>query len=528
MTFQKMSSRITITHKFDFIFILLITCLFGYFIPLLITQDSLSLIGPTSATALGQLLFWSTNLFLFLILGGLFLINKVNLLIAARFALVTIIATISGVMTGSSLYSLSGTPLYFGHIRADLGTHMSFSASAMENYIPDSGYPPLWPMITGNLTRILGLEILDTYKMITILGAPVLLIISLKILQKTFQPILAELILLFFVLSFLAPYGWKHVGNFLTQILLLLIIKRAIEVDASKNQRTFKFKLVNIFFGIIFGLSVSLYYGELWWISGSVSFSLILLAFTKRPHFNCKLTIIDFLIGAAVPLMPVFFGLRQGYSVVNTFLFASFFCIFWAFLKLPKKIESIIGTFGTLVAGMGILYFLKDFRVGDNYIYDGVLGNPVVDIGISDFKSITLYLLFLIPAAVISLKYVDYQAKLFFLTANLFCSILMMYYFAFKMDQSGYVELWPRASGSISQSLLIISVISLFLIAQNFLEKKIQFNSDFNKIGILIIPLLSLVALLFYFSYQLGNYQWGLMPHNGNEAHYSYIDIPEN
>jgi hypothetical protein len=488
----------------------------------------LSLIGPTSATALGQLLFWSTNLLMILFLGVLFLLNKVKLVNASRFALVTIISGISGVMTGSSLYSLSGTPLYFGHIRADLGTHMSFAESALESYVPDSGYPPLWPMISGNLTRMLGMEILDTYKLITILGAPVLLIISLRILQKTFQPILAELILLFFCLSFLSPYGWKHVGNFLTQILLLLIIKRAIEVDSSNNQRTFKFKLVNIFYGIIFGLSVSLYYGELWWISGSVSFSLLLLAITKRLHFNCKLTIIDFLVGSAVPLMPVFFGLRQGYSVINTILFASIFCIFWAFLKLPKKIESIVGTFGTLVAGINILYFLKDFRVGDNYIYDGVLGNPVLDIGISDFKSITLYLLLLIPAAVISLKYADYQAKLFFLTANLFCAVLMMYYFAFKMDQSGYVELWPRASGSISQSLLIISLLSLYLIAQNFLERKIEFNSDFNKTGILIIPLLSLVALLFYFSYQLGTYQWGLMPHNGNEAHYSYIDIPEN
>jgi hypothetical protein len=488
--------------------------------------DPLDPMGQTSVLALGQLIFWVSMIVIsvFAIVG--LAKNVLGTIAFVKFMIVTSVGLASGVLTGTSFIALSKTPLYFGQWHGDLGRHVMAAVEASQNGFPLSSYPPLWPTIVGNLCQIFGWDIYFAYKYINLLAQPIFFALTLIILQKVFPAILAESIAVLYVFSFTND-SWKFIGELWTQLfILLLIVKLSSERHENRNLKT-KFK--NWFLGIGFGLSVSMYYGRLWWIALSISIALLLTNLVGKRSVHIQLSVIEFSAGALIPIVPFFLGKRLGISNLEIYVVLVTMTILML-IRIPKTLEKAFGVLSSFIISISILYLITKLKTGDNYFYADTTGNMIPKL-IPTELPIFIFLVSLVLVGIILLinqsNLLLYQVV--FLISNILSALLMMLFLAYKMYETKMVELWPRAASTIYNTWELVVLILVYIVvnvfAPQFWEKFKSTNSEKLNIQRISLAALSLLALVTFMSQKLGDRQWSLFPREDTYTMYSYNSV---
>jgi hypothetical protein len=118
---------------------------------------------------------------------------------------------------------------------------------------------------------------------------------------------------------------------------------------------------------------------------------------------------------------------------------------------------------------------------------------------------------------------------LVFLVGNILSASLMMYYFAFDMHRSNFVQLWPRASSAILDSwTYLIFILSFGIIAQtiNFAQAKFKNFKNFESASF-FASISGIIVLSIFVSQQLSITSWNLFPREGTASMYSYVEANE-
>jgi hypothetical protein len=495
--------------------------------------DATKPMHQTSGLAFGQLFFWvSIGLTLFVTTVAN-RCRKYDLVNSLRYITITIVGLISGIMTGTALVALDGTPFYFGLYEGDLGAHMLHVERAIQFGWDQSGYPPLWSAIVGRLSVFLNLDPFLSYKFISIYFIGIWSALNLVILRKAFPPLLAELLAIYLTFSFSID-GWKSAGETWTQMFLLILIMRLYLFQ--KNQIEFRFleRLKTMLIGLLFGLSVTLYYGRFWWTILSLALAMGLTLLIKQNREKLQLSVIDFVLGAAIALLPVaslrqvsYGALTAGDHFILVWWILITFNALWITVRLPNSLQKAIGNIFFLMAPILIFFEVSKVTISDTYAPANLFGNMVPDFGFSSTIGLIVIVLFVtFGLFVFNRRESVLTLQVGFLASNMLSALLMKFYYAFEMYKTENIELYPRANSTIMFSWFLIISIFTYLMAKatmDLLESKfVRTNfSDSWQLRIAPIFIVTIIVAL-YASGQLSQVQWEMFPREGNYSWYAW------
>jgi hypothetical protein len=494
-----------------------------------------------SGLALGQLILLLGVGVVVVISALILTMKKISLIQGIKFVVITAIALISGVMTGSALVALDGTPFYFGVYGGDLTVHMQHVDTAIKYGWDQSGYPPLWSAMIARICVILNLDPFVYFKFISIYFIGIWAALNVVILRFAFPSVLAELLALYFTFSF-GIDGWKSAGEIWTQILLLILVKRIYNLQISGRERNLSEKIATSSLGLLFGLSVTLYFGSFWWISPSLAISLGLVNFAKKNRFRIQLRLIDFSFGALFALLPILLLSSSGslltrepsdvVTAVKYILpgwgFILLIYLVWLFIKLPNQLQTFIGSTFSIVTPIVIFIAISQFKIEDTFTNGGYMfGNMTPEFGLTS----TLGLIVISAVAILGAMFLakttsDQFPQIGFLFLNLISALMMMFYYAFDMYKTGNVELYPRAGYTIMTSWFLILANLFYLIATQLLHlfksrlKQLE-SHEAKYISIAQLVLFSVIVAM-YSSQHLSNIQWEMFPREGNLSWYAW------
>jgi hypothetical protein len=490
--------------------------------------DPLDQLGQTSAVALGQLILWSLMVIVLMFTVAANLRFNFSPITVISNSLVALVAISSGVLTGTSFVALGETPLYFGLWRGDLGVHMSYVQSALEHGIPSSNYPPLWPTIVAGINDIFQLNIFFSYKTISILSIGFFITINLLLFQLAFPKLLAEILALVTTFTF-ATDGFKSAGNIWTQLFLLILIRRLSDGRGKSRFGKIHDRYTFLILGIGFGMAVSLYYGQLWWISGSLAIGLLLTNFIKEDRVFVQVSILDFLLGSSIVLGPLFLGRLKGFDLILLSILISTALVI-RFVFGQSKIISIVARINSFISAAIIFMMIFNYKVGDSYLYPSIFGNMVPEFNLLNIVFLIItFTLFILGTFILVIEGNVNRNYLVFLVGNILSASLMMFYFAFDMHRSNFVQLWPRASSTILDSwTYLIFILSFGIIAQtiNYVQAKFKNVKNFESASF-FASIGGIIVLSIFASQQLGITSWNLFPREGTASMYSYVEANE-
>jgi hypothetical protein len=453
--------------------------------------------------------------------------NTVDLRTAIAQFLKGMIVVITGLIVGTSFVALRKTPLYFGLITGDLGTHMSLAEDAYTNVIPSSGYPPLWPTLIGNIARLSDQDLTYAYKTLSILSVPILSWINYILFRKSFPIVLAEILALITTFSF-SNQGWKTAGTIWSLILIFILISEIWKQNLSENLLDLKKVSKMMLYGVCFGLSLALYYGFIRWISLSLAAGIIYTALKFRSQ-SINVYVDSFFIGGALVLIPLVVIKMSVLTISEIILASSVITVLFLVSLTKSKIGYVASSVSIFAIPIAILISLGEIKTGDDYFYPGTFGN-MLNFGFNGYTNLFIYLIVFL----IGFSYFLQHNKLLiiqsiFLVMNLVSANIIMLFYAFNMFQSKKVELWPRAESVIHLSLdwmFIISSYGLFrlvIIGLQNNQRDVVFKIE-NSSG-LYLAVLALIIYA-YLAQSIGTQMWGMYPRDENSTMSSYISIP--
>jgi len=486
-------------NKYWYIYISILAALVSQFLYRITVIDNKSSVSHVSVIA--GLNFWYWILFPILLFIIFIKIKDHNFESISLFILHSSIGIVVGFNISGALLSLSGTPMTFADVRGDLGAYVELAEKAKFTGFSGFYYPPIYVSLIGYLSNIFSFPVIGIFKpfdLLLFLISPILIIfLYSKFLQKWMA------LTLTLYLSVNSYFDWKNLAFYLVigQI-FLIIYKRNVSIE--KTESTW-----NISRGIFFGFFVLIYFGHLWWSIVALLIISLILLFSYREYANYQL---NSYIGFFIVVGPFFgqqiFRINAFYILISILTFA--FII--QFIPLIEKISLILFP----IIFIGVLVF---FRTGDTWVQGAIQSqDPTLNI-FGNFSYSNLFILLFIFSLILYLTNKNYNKYHFivYLSILLILSgILMMYYFASRMQVTEKIELWPRAYGHI---LGVYTILTVIVFTSIFIETfKTFVPEDFYRISLVFIS----VILLFPISQSLSSKIYGTFPTFSNGAWFAH------
>jgi len=482
-------------NKYWYIYLGLLATLISQFLFRVTVIDNKSSVSHVSAIAGLNFWFWiffPTLLFIVFIRMKEFTLESIIL-----FILYSTIGIIIGFNISGALLSLSGTPMTFADIRGDLGAYVELAEKAKLTGFSGFGYPPIYVTLIGYFSYIFDHSVIGLFKIfdITILFISPFLIIFLY--SKFLQKWVALILTLFLTAN--SNFDWKSIAFYLLigQI-FLIIYKRNKSV---KKIESFH----NVVRGIFLGTFALIYFGHLWWSIVALLITSLILLFKFREYGNYQF---NTYLGFFLVLGP-FFGqqLLQINALYILFMALAAGALFQFF--------PILGKISLMIFPIIFLSILVVFRTGDTWVEGAIQSqDPTINI-FGSFNFANIFMFILIFASIFYLMNEKFKEESFIFYSSILLMIsglLMMYYFASRMQVTEKIELWPRAYGHIYGVFTILSVIIFSRVLIEISKKIIPSNK--NKISIILIS----VILLFPLSQSLSSKIYGTFPTFSNGA----------
>ncbi len=417
----------------------------------------------------------------------------------------------------ASRLSLSKTPLPPGAITGDNHDLLMGMVRAEESGWSGNSYPPVWLSLVGNIARFSGNTVLEIWKPVYLLSLIVFPVLVLLAWRQVFNPLVAAAFTFFFSMG---AIDWKSLAFF---VFIAMTVAIVYEI-AITQEGQFKFNRKNFFLGVVLGISALTYSGYLWWSLLALLFLILGLWFSKIREERL-IGVFDATLGFALIFGPSQVSARFG---VNGWFVIALLLAFILIRIMTQNNNFIVGVFAFL-AGLAIpasiIILLVTTVISDSWFYPELEENPIPNIGLG-FNVNGLLIIFIIGVGII-LSFGEILNRIILLTslAIFLSAALMMFWFASRMEVTGLVELFPRASQNFSFSWSLINFIAItaLLSSRYFARlKEAIWPTNLIFINNVFLVLLLLFPLLAIHARALSTSQEGLFPRPENGAWYAY------
>lgn len=419
--------------------------------------------------------------------------------------------------------ALSKIPLPPGDIRGDNLNLLMGMIRAQETGWSGNSYPPVWLSLVGNIATFTGNNVLEVWKPVFLLSVVLLPSLILLAWRQAFSPMAAAAITFLFTFS---TIEWKGIANF---ALFAMFIAIAHQISKEK-EKTFKFDSRLFALGLILGLSALTYFGHLWWVLLALAALIVGLWFSKQREY-LLIKVVDAGLGVALIFGPSQVGPRFGLSGITIVALVSLLILFRLLSQKSSFISGTVGYLTGLLVPTTVLFIIFTTTVNDNWFYDGLEVNPSPNLGFGFNASGILFFLITIFGLIIAFRSDRYRSAILVLTTFFISSTLMMFWFAARMEVTGLVELFPRASGTFSFSWTILSFIAIYVLLKsdylkNFFKK--IWPGDLSKAQSIFLVLVVLLPLAVTHARILSDSQRAIFPiaENGVWLAYRACDNP--
>ena len=413
--------------------------------------------------------------------------------------------------------ALSKVPLPPGDIRGDNGTLLEYMLDAYYWGWAPNHYPPVWPNLVGNIARLTDTSVLEIWKPAYLVSLVVLPGLILLIFRQAFNPLLAAA--LTFVLT-LGVIEWSSFAKIAFIGLFIVVAQRILHEVSS----TYKFDSRIFLYGSLFGLSALTYFGFLWWSLIAITILVVPIWLLKNREF-IFIRILDASLGFLVTFGPSQLGQRLDISFRTELVLILSLIVLRLLSQRNRFISGVIAYTTGIFIIFTPVFIIALTTIKDSWIYDSLENNPTPNLGI-EFNIIGLITyLVLIIGLVLAFKNTQLRIALVVLVAIFMSAAIMMFWFAARLEVTGFVELFPRARGNFNLSWAIITYIGIYtLVVESDLTSYIRkiWPRNLLKSSQILLILILLFPVAAVHARALSNTQDEIFPVGENEIWLAY------
>jgi hypothetical protein len=493
----------------DSTLLILIPGVFSLFLYRIIPIQNVNLLSIVSVTASINSILWT--LIILQILVNYPLIKKYSIKFIIEINLTLILIYVIAFKVLIKALSLKGTPLPGSDIRGDLLQIYKLAKEAQLNFWPggNGSYPPVWPSLIGNASRILDVPLLSLFKPAEF----ILLIISPLVVLYIWRLMLAPWMALVITINQTLFFGFDY-----KTLTLNIIIPISIYVLIKSRENVTKISFNFYTYGFFIGLISLIYFGYIYWLIPLLIGITLLALISKNRKIHLK-SQTYFYLGLGTGLGPVVYFILLK-NIYYYYILIIGLLLIVIVLRKYKKVEIIFHFFFNIGLFLGLTGALLFYRSVDTWIEGGVeKNNPTVSsiINLSG-SNLVLFLVFLFVSYFILRTNKDITI-IAGLVSIYISSTFFMYLIASQMQVTFRVDLWPRAAEVQNYTLNLI-FITFFLF---FIEALIN-EKTFKKYLVLTEKnLFYLVSLIIFIASSylvsiLGSSAYGSMPYHAFQS----------